>query len=525
MAVNDRVLAERRKPNAAYFRFFSQNERVWHGICAWGSGFEITCHFCKDVPMRVQPSSKVATPLSQASESPSTQQIASAQKLLRSVLELPDEKEFLDLDERPSSRMLYSNSVTLWLLILQRLDGGKTLAETVSNLVIHGLELLPDNKRVRQGRVSENTSAYSRARTRLPLEYIRNTSERICNHLAEMSPGIIDGRRVFIIDGTTITLPPTPALRKAYPPATNQHGESVWPVAQLMIAAELQSGCVLLPQIDPMYGESNASEAEQARRIALKLPEKSIILADSGFGIYSVAHHSVAASHDILFRLSHTRFNALRRDAERIDEGPNHKSYHLLWSPSDKDRKTNPDLPKDAAIEVVLHDVKLADGNTLYLVSTLEIDADSAAAIYKRRYDIEFDIRDLKVTMDAENIRARSVDMVEKELYTSIVAYNLAVQFRRQAAKVAKVAPRKLSFKGIWTSFKDRLLMKPPCSIEEWTERFDTALRSAAKKKHPNRSHPRSYPRKAHPRRQKSTKFEKSLRQKKADENPEEPPK
>ena len=105
------------------------------------------------------------------------------------------------------------------------------------------------------------------------------------------------------------------------------------------------------------------------------------------------------------------------------------------------------------------------------------------------------------------------------------MAYNLAVQFRRQAAKVAKVAPRKLSFKGIWTSFKDRLLMKPPCSIEEWTERFDAALWSAAKKKHPNRSHPRSYPRKAHPRRQKSTKFEKSLRQKKADENPDEPPK
>ncbi|MEY4177756.1 MAG: hypothetical protein RLY70_1330, partial [Planctomycetota bacterium] len=68
---------------------------------------------------------------------------------------------------------------------------------------------------------------------------------------------------------------------------------------------------------------------------------------------------------------------------------------------------------------------------------------------------------------------------------------------------------------------KHRLLMQPPCSIEEWKERFDAALQSAAKKKHPNRSHPRSYPRKAHPRRQKSTKFEKSLRQKKADENPE----
>lgn len=476
--------------------------------------------------MPAQPSSTVATPVSRASKSLSEPQLAAAQKLLRSVLEQTDEKKFLDLHERPSSRMVYTNGATLWLLILQRLHGGKTLDETVSNLLDHGLDLLPDNKRVRQGRLSGNTSTYSRARTRLPLEYIRDTSERICNHLAEMSPGVIDGRRAFIIDGTTITLAPTPELRKAYPPATNQHGETVWPVAQLMIAAELQSGCVLLPQIDPMYGENNASEAEQARRIVFKLPANSIILADAGFGIYSVAHYSVAAGHDILFRLSRSRFKALVRDSERIDKGPNHKSFHLLWSPSVKDRKTNPNLPKDAAVEVALHDVKLADGKSLYLVSTLEIDAESAAAIYKRRYDVEFDIRDLKVTMDAENIRAKSVGMVEKELYTSIVAYNLTVQFRRQAAKLANVAPRKLSFKGVWTTFKDKLLLQPPCSsIEEWTERFDAALRSAAKKKLPNRSKPRSYPRKAHPRRKKSTKFEKSLRQKKADENPDGPPK
>jgi hypothetical protein len=56
--------------------------------------------------------------------------------------------------------------------------------------------------------------------------------------------------------------------------------------------------------------------------------------------------------------------------------------------------------------------------------------------------------------------------------------------------------------------------MQPSCSIEEWKERFDAALQSAAKKTHPTRSKPRSYLRKAHPRRQKITKSEKSLRQK-----------
>lgn len=446
------------------------------------------------------------------------EEICFAVELLKSLSVLPEEEELFDVDERPSTRMIYTNGVTLWLLILQRLHGGKTLDEVVSHLVTQAFDLLPDNKRVRERNVSENSGAYAQARKRLPLEFILEVSDAICNRLGEMSPGVLDGRRGFILDGTTITLPPTKALREAFPPAPNQHGESVWPVAMLMVANEMQSGCALLPQIDAMYGENNASEAVQAHRILKKLPEKSIVVADSGFGIYSVAHHTVQAGHDFLFRLTRSRFKALRKRSEQIDEGPGYKTYHLLWKPSVRDRQSNPDLPEDASIEVVLHEVDIGSDKPLYLVSTVEVDAITAAEIYRRRYDVEFDIRDVKVTMDAENIRAKSVEMVKKELYTSIVAYNLVAQFRRLAATVAGVKPRRLRFKGIWTTFKDRLLFKSPCTMDEWIRRFDEALHRAAKKKHPNRSQPRNYPRQAHPRRQKSTKFEKAQRRKKTDE-------
>lgn len=302
------------------------------------------------------------------------------------------------------------------------------------------------------------------------------------------------GRRVFIIEGTTFTLPPAAALRKAYPPAIDQRRKSRLPVAQLMVAAELQSGCVVSPQIDPMYGENDASEAAQARRIALELPENSIILAGTDFGICSVAHHCCAAGHDIIFRLTHTRFKALLRDAERIDGGPNHQSYQLQWTPNDKDRKTNPDLPKDAAVEVVLHEVKRCDGDTLYLVGTLKLEAEMAALLYERRFENEFDIRDLKVTMDEADIQVASVDLVMKDLHTSIAAYNLIAQFRRQAAEVAAVAPRKLSFTGIYLSFRYGLLIQPPCGFEQWTERYEAALLNGASHKHPNRSRSRSSP-------------------------------
>jgi hypothetical protein len=127
---------------------------------------------------------------------------------------------------------------------------------------------------------------------------------------------------------------------------------------------------------------------------------------------------------------------------------------------------------------------------------------------------VEFDIRDVKVTLDAENLRAKSVEMLKKELYTSVVAYNLVAQFRRQAAKLSRVLPRRLSFKCVWTTLKDRLLLQPAYSLEEWLDRYAEALYRASQKKHPHRRQPRSYQRKAHPRRAKSTKFEKAQRKK-----------
>ena len=383
------------------------------------------------------------------------EQLASAIQLLHDIVQTSGQEILIDPDPRPSTKMVYTNGVTLWMLILQRLGGGQTLKEVISQVLSHDRHLLPDNKRVCENTLSENSGAYARGRRRLPLDTIHRFSECVCNYLGEISEPILGSQRVFILDGTTFTLPPTPALRAAYPPAPNQYGESVWPVAMLMVANEMQSGCAL------------------------------------------------------------SRFKPLRRRAELIDEGPTHKTYRLVWKPSPKDRKTNPDLPAEASLEVLLHEVEISPELTLYLITNLDLDGLSAASLYQRRYDVEFDIRDLKVTLDTENIRAKSVEMFKKELYTSVIAYNLVAQFRRQAARVAKIKPRRLSFQGVWTTLKNRLLLQPACSVEQWLERYAEALYRASQRKHPQRKSPRNYPRKAHPRRPKSTKFEKSQRQKK----------
>ena len=377
----------------------------------------------------------------------SESELTSAIEMLRSII--PDEE--LELLAPTGPATVYTTTLTLWMLILQRLGKGTSLNTVVKDVLSNSRQLLPDNRRVRENTLSEKSGAYSDARKRLPLDVVEYFAKRVCDSFIQQTPSWFDDLRAFIIDGTTMTLSPTSELREAFPPAINQYGETVWPVMLMLVAHELQSGAALPPELGAMYGDGNTSEAKLA-------------------------------------------------------------ANPLKWIPSAKDRKTNPDLPDDAFVEVFLHEVELDNGETLFLVTTLGISAEQAAEFYSRRYDVEHDIRDIKVSMSLETLRCRSEVMVKKELLTSVVAYNLVVPFRRQAAEVAKLPPRRLSFKGVWDTFRSFLLNQPPCSTPEWQDRYANALRIASRDKLPNRPG-RTFPRKTHPRRPKSTKFMKSQTQ------------
>jgi len=508
--------------NATYFRFFWNR---WAHSKVIGTKFAhafwrfFDCHFwCERMldPRELERRKAAEAERQQEQQ----QEFSKTRQLLVDLIGLPDLQKVFDDQWCDNAKCVYQQAPTLTLLILQRLGGGLSLSAVVEELLKHHRDILPRNRRVLEGTLAENNSAYNRARQRLPLQKVEAFSTAICDYLAAQSEPVWQGRRVMILDGTTITLPPTPELKKAFPPATNQYGESVWPVAMLMVASELSTGCVLFPEIDPKYGEHNSSEAAQAERIIDRLPQDAMVLADSGFGIFRVAHHCHRRGKEFLFRLTASRFKPLKKQGTLVEEEPGHRTWHVVWSPSPKDRKSNPHLPKDAELEVFVHEIKLDDGKHLYLVSNVEADAASLAELYLRRYDVEFDIRDLKVTMDTENIRARKLDTAMKELHGSVIAYNLVAQFRRQAAHLARITPRRLSFSGVWLTFRHHLLYAPPQSFEQWRETYAAALVSASNRKLPNRSRPRSYPRMAHPRRPKTTKFQKSLRKKNKDKPP-----
>jgi hypothetical protein len=436
-------------------------------------------------------------------ENISDAEFTSAVELLHQMIPA-DEIEAFSLQHSPAT--VYTTLATLWMLTLQRLGGGKSLEAIVKETLTHNRDIFPDNKRVREGTLSNNSSAYSEARHRLPIEVVEHFTDSVAQTIIDSCPDVLNDRQAFIIDGTTFKLAPTSNLREVYPPASNQHGETVWPILMLTVAHELRSGAALRPEFGAMYGSKNTSEAKQAMAISRRIPVGSVILADAGYGIFSVVHAMLGAGHDILFRLTKSRFKALRRKAELIEQTEGASRYRLEWRPSAKDRKTHPELPQDASVTVELHAIKLDNDQWLYLVTSMDLDSEQAADLYARRYDVEHDIRDIKVTLGVENMRAQSDEMVRKEMLCSMVAYNLVVQLRREAAKVAKLPPRRLSFTGVWNTMQSCLLHQSHCDASTWQERYAAALSMASTDKLPNRPG-RSYPRRAHPKRPKSTKF------------------
>lgn len=436
--------------------------------------------------------------------------LVSAISLLR---ELISQEEFQAYDLNTSPNTVYSNLFTLWLISLQRLGENASLAAAVKDLQSRHSDLLPNHKRVREGTLSERTGSFSRARKRLSLETTRQFATDVINSLIKHSPPWLNGQLAFIIDGTTITLEPTSELQRLYPPATNQLGETVWPVLMLLVAHELQSGCALLPELGAKYGNDNTSESKQAMALAQRLPPNSLVLADANFGIFNVAYAMHKAGHKFLFRLQKSRFKALMKHAARstvVNEAGTIRNVVneptcLMWRPSARDRRSNPDLPHDAQLEVMVHETTLPSGEIMYLVTSLQdLSTAEASEAYHRRYDVEFDIRDLKVTLGLEKMRAKTSDMMQKELLCGLVAYNLVQCLRREGAKQAQVAPRRLSFKNTLITMQIMLLPMLPSSYEEWQKRYERAVKSVASGKLPIRPN-RNFERKAHSRRAKST--------------------
>jgi hypothetical protein len=392
------------------------------------------------------------------------------------------------------ARRIFNWSVVIYGMILQRLDAKGTLHVAVTRL-IPSLEKFSCHKRVREKRVSANPAGFSRARGSMPMSVVDRSFDHLFETLHREGGGVADCHPASLLDGSTLTLPSTPELLDAYPPASNQHGVSHWPLIRVLVAHDLRSGLASRPVWGPACGPNAVGEQMLTAQLIPRLPAGSGIVADSNFGTFATAYQATQAGHPVVLRLTEVRARAL--GGLGLNCGTDQR---VLWKPSAWDRKKHPDLPADAQISGRLivrrveQDGKLAK---LYLFTTYEEPADEIVAIYARRWNIETDLRSLKRTVRLHALSSKTPDMVAKELVVGVAAYNLVHTFMEAAAREAGLEPRELSF----SHAQDHVYASLPAlmtatSPEETRERLQQLLRQIASCKLPKRKKRRSYPRK-----------------------------
>jgi hypothetical protein len=407
--------------------------------------------------------------------------------------------EMINSHRPPTSSTVYTPWIVAWLMVYQRLSGYVSMAAAVGELACLDGGVLPVNKRTRERMLSANTGGYAQARDRIRPASVQSASDEVTKALAAHAPPSLGDRRVLIVDGSTLSLAATDELHEAFPPARNQHGASHWPILRLVTAHELSSGAAFRPELGRMYGDNAVGEVELSAGLLKRLPERSVLLADRNFGVFGFAWQAWQSGHDFVLRLTEERFRPLMRAAERVGEG----EWELVWRPSVSNRRSDPELPADARVFVHLKEIRVPNGPTLWLASSVNESNETLAELYRRRQHIETDLRDLKRTMRMEELRGGTVDLVLKEIAAATIAYNLVVLIRGLAAERVRVEPRRLSFSRVWALVK-RLLLESfaasdPARAEE---RIEMTLRMAGQCKLPNRPG-RNYPREVIPRRRK----------------------
>ena len=343
----------------------------------------------------------------------------------------------------------------MWLMISQRLQGAGTLETGVLELG-RGLpaSFWPKPcKRLRAGAeggkpISGNTGSYNKARQTMAVTVVEQSFDRVFEKLTEQFGGTVTaaGRRVFFLDGTSLRLPYSKALSESYPPGSNQHGTSHWPLLRMLVAHDLNTGLAMRPQWGPMNGPEAVSEQGLLEQAIDRLPGESAVMGDANFGVFSVAYAAARRGHAVVLRLTTVRARHLAGGAlrEEIDR-------RIEWRPTREDRRSHPELPADAGVagRLIVRRVRPGNGNEPFLLAlftTLEMDANEIVELYGQRWSIETDLRSLKGTLKLEQLTCTSPDMVAKEIDMALMAYNLVRAVTCLAARKAGIPPRAFSF-------------------------------------------------------------------------------
>jgi len=342
---------------------------------------------------------------------------------------------------------IYSPLVTLWVFLGQVLSQDHSCRAAVARLIAH---------RVSGGQrpCSAETGAYCQARKRLPEEFFFEVARQTGCALDKSAKEswLWKRRRVLAYDGSTVSMPDTAENQRAYPQPPQQQPGLGFPLARIAAFFSLSCGAVMDLAICSYSGKGH-SELGMLHKLWDLLRPGDIMLADR----YMCAWHEIfllkQRGIDSVTRLHHYRKADFRR-GKRLGRGDHIVEWpkpHIIRSIDWQTFKALPELLTIRETRVEVQQPGFRSRNII-VVSTLfdaeEVTASDLANLYRARWNAELDLRSLKQTMQMDLLRCKTPELVRKEIWTHILAYNLIRTIIAQAAAKHHLEPRTLSFKG-----------------------------------------------------------------------------
>jgi Transposase DDE domain len=405
------------------------------------------------------------------------------------IVQLLDELgvEFRDRD--------YPPLVVLAMFLGQSSDADPSLKQAVARLIA---------QRVAEGKkaCSSNTSAYSRARRRLPEKVLAELTRHTGKELMTQAPNEWSwhGRAVKVVDGSTASMPDTKANQKEYPQPSSQKPGLGFPIVRFVVIFALAVGTVLDAAFCPYQGKEN-SELALFRRLHDGLQAGDIVLADRYFCSFFDIAELMRRGVDVVMRQHQKRKTDFRRG---VQIG---KYDHLVvWKKPQRPDWMDAETYQQYPDEIVMRELRVhvkgrhrkVRSRTITVATTLcdheEYRKADVAELYRLRWQAELNLRSLKTVMQMDVLRGKSPEMVRKEMWAHFLAYNLVRKVMCQAANEFKLKPWKISFKGTLqtlNAFAMPLLTCPRSRLPEVIEEMLLAIARHGVGGRPNRVEPR----------------------------------
>jgi hypothetical protein len=339
-----------------------------------------------------------------------------------------------------TTKAVFTPAILLWTWLWQCLSKARSCSAAVArtSVLLAALEL-PS--------WSEDTGSYCRARPKLPIVVVQHVALLVGHRLEDAADArwLWHGRHAYLLDGSTATLADTAANQRVYPQPDSQKPGLGFPIMRLVLLLGLATASVQGLAYGPYEGKETG-EPSLARQLVERLRPGSVVVADRYYCSYWLVALLLARGVQVVFRM-HQRRKYDFQQGEQL--GPEH--HVVVWSkPQRPEWMTTAEyaeVPEELRVREMRVRVTAKGFRTksLVLVTTLldaeEFPREEISELYRQRWQAELDLRSLKQTLGIDQLRCTAPELVERELWMHVLAYNLVRKVMAQAACWAQEHP------------------------------------------------------------------------------------